>query len=168
VFCQNCAKELDPSAIVCSACGTAVLRPNAGSAQQRAQYYVANSMGHTLGPFSDDAIRSLIQQQRITIKDSVRLQHATTWTPITQSQFAQLVASQTGVNRLAITTCPYCGAGLVVQIKRSRFGLILVVIGICLTPAFGIGIPIFIVGFIIRWGGKGKAFYRCARCNYSS
>lgn len=179
-FCRTCGSVIPESALFCTGCGAGIVSetpsdsvtltapPSQISAAPEMLYYVANSMGQSMGPFNEEVVRSLIAQQRVTIKDSVRIDGASGWIPVTQSKFASLVAQQTGMNRLATSTCPTCGAGLVVQIKRSGFGLALIIIGFCLTPFFGIGIPIWVVGMVIRWGGKGKAFYRCARCNFSS
>jgi uncharacterized membrane protein YvbJ len=73
------------------------------------------------------------------------------------------------------SACPKCNApGMVVVIKRSTVGFVLVVLGIGLTPfTFSsdylyIGTLIFVVGFIIRWGGKGQPGYRRPVCNYQS
>jgi len=178
--CTNCRSLIPESAEFCTACGTkiSIESPANSTALQEPSnlspvapqilYHIANATGQSMGPFNEDVIRSLIVQQRVTIKDSVRPAGGSNWIPITQSKFAHLVAGQATLNRLGASTCPACGAGLVVQIKRPGLGLVLIIIGVCLTPLFGIGIPIWIVGVIIRFGGKGKAVYRCARCNYSS
>jgi len=68
----------------------------------------------------------------------------------------------------AAGTCPRCSTAMAVVIKRSGLGLALIILGIILTPVVGIGIPIFIVGYVMRFSGKGRACYRCPRCNYSS
>jgi uncharacterized membrane protein YvbJ len=87
---------------------------------------------------------------------------------ISSSKFSGTAVQQVNAERIAASRCPRCGVGMAVVIKRSRFGLALVILGILLTPAFGIGIPIFVVGYLMRWGGKGRACYQCPGCNYST
>ncbi|MBI1763822.1 MAG: zinc ribbon domain-containing protein [Acidobacteria bacterium] len=77
------------------------------------------------------------------------------------------MVEQANLARLAASTCPNCSAAMAVVIKRSGLGLALVILGVALTP-FLIGIPLFIAGYMLRFGGKGRACYRCPRCNYSS
>jgi predicted RNA-binding Zn-ribbon protein involved in translation (DUF1610 family) len=110
----------------------------------------------------------MILQRQISVNDSVAVQGSNNWIPVSQSVFAPHVAQQLNIDRMASSTCPQCGAGMAVVIKRSGLGLALIIIGVVLTPAFGIGIPIWIAGMIIRWGGKGQAAYRCPRCNFST
>lgn len=133
-----------------------------------ATYYLTNKRRQVTGPFTEEQIKEFIVERRLTANDAVRSEDTDTWVPILNSPFGQLLAEQINATRLAATTCPHCNAALVVTIKRSGWGLALILIGIALTPAFGIGIPIFIAGMIMRHSGKGKAIYRCATCNYSS
>src|SRR5262245_37785394 len=63
---------------------------------------------------------------------------------------------------------PTCRAAMAVVTKRFGLGLALVILGMALTPVFGFRMPIFIVGYLMRFGGKGRACYRCPRCNYST
>src|SRR5262245_46226901 len=79
-----------------------------------------------------------------------------------------LKVAMTPAPDLSAGICPTCRAAMAVVIKRSGLGLALVILGIALTPVFGFGIPIFIVGYLMRFGGKGRACYRCPRCNYST
>jgi len=37
---------------------------------------------------------------------------------------------------------------MAVVLQRSKAGLVLIIIGLLTTPLFGIGVPIFVVGFI--------------------
>jgi hypothetical protein len=71
-------------------------------------------------------------------------------------------------HRITSTTCPRCGAGMAVVIRRSGLGLALIVIGLLTTPLFCIGVPIFAVGFVMRFSGKGRAVYQCPGCNYTT
>ena len=84
------------------------------------------------------------------------------------SHFAVGAAAAALHQRIAANACPRCGTGMAVVIKRSKMGLVLVIVGLVTTPAFGIGLPIFIVGYIMRWGGKGRAAYQCPGCNYAA
>jgi ribosomal protein S27AE len=135
-------------------------------APSAATWHVTFATGQTGGPFTEDEIRSMIARQQIKITDSVIATGGATWVPITQSPFARYIVTQATVDRLAASTCPQCGAAMAVVLQRSKAGLVLVIIGLITTPLFGIGIPIFIVGFILRWGFKPKAKYQCPRCNY--
>lgn len=184
-FCTKCGTAISDSASLCNTCAAVTTGqpppPQAfaltGSSSAAAVavapagplYYVSTyGTGHVSGPFTDDTLRSLIVQQQVTIRDAIAVQGSQVWMPITQTNFGVLATQQANLGRIAASTCPRCGAGMAVVIKRSGLGLALVIIGIALTPAFGIGIPIFIVGYLLRWGGKGTAAYRCPQCNYST
>ena len=183
-FCKKCGSAVPDSGRFCQSCGAeSNPLPSAELAVSPAQgvsaavafapvsdlYYVSSQgTGQISGPFNGEAIQALVVQQRVTINDSIAMAGSQIWAPILQSKFASLVTQQANQSRIASSTCPRCSAGMAVVIKRSGLGLALVLIGIALTPVFGIGIPIFIIGFIIRWGGKGTASYRCPRCNYST
>ena len=39
---------------------------------------------------------------------------------------------------------------MAVVLQRSKAGLVLIIIGLLTTSLFGIGVPIFVVGFILR------------------
>ena len=168
--CTKCEALLDESAVFCRVCGTKretlVLDQQDGGAKK--QYYVSYATGGRVGPLGHDEVNRLIREQQIKISDSVCAVGEDRWMPITQSEFAELIAQSGSMERLAASTCPRCGAGMAVVLKRSRLGLVLIIIGLITTPLFGIGIPIFIVGFILRWGRKGKAAYQCPRCNYAT
>jgi hypothetical protein len=131
-------------------------------------YSVRYATGEVDGPYDESTINMLILQNRLQITDSVSLQGSGCWIAIFQSKFAPLVTQSTVTGRLAASTCPACGSPMAVVIKRSGVGLALIIAGVVLTPLFGIGIPIWIIGMIIRWGGNGTAVYRCARCNYAN
>lgn len=171
-FCTTCGASLQTSAQFCTGCGGKVETVGAeqiqGAAITDGLYYIAYGTGQTVGPLTCDAVKSLIAEQKIKVSDSIRRDGSDPWMPIVQSEFAPLIAQQANMVRLAASTCPGCGAGMAVVIKRSKAGLVLIIVGLLTTPLFGIGIPIFVVGFILRWGRKGQAAYQCPRCNYAT
>ena len=140
-----------------------------GASSAGPNYYVLHAVTkQTSGPLSEETIQDWISQKRITLQDSVTRQGEQHWTPILQSPFGTRIADQANLDRLAATTCPRCGSAMVARIKQSGTGLALILIGIALTPLF-IGIPIFIVGMVMRHGGKGgKAYFSCPICSYST
>src|SRR5579872_127438 len=173
--CTTCGGALAEGTSHCSTCGTMETAlalppppPLVPFAIPEIRYYVTWAHGERGGPFTEDTIKLLIAQQRLKITDAVQAEGATQWIPIAQSKFASLVAQRATITRLASSTCPMCGANMAVVIKRSGLGLAPVILGIVLTPVCGIGIPLWIVGYTMRWGGKGKAAYRCPRCQYVS
>lgn len=169
-FCTACGSEKLDSAQFCTNCGasTAVAMSKLPEPTASQSLWYVTVAGQSTGPLNEDAVRAMVLQQQIGPVDGVRAEGCEIWVPVTQSKFAPLVAQQTNLNRLTASTCPRCGAAMAVVIRRSTLGLVLVVLGICLTPLFGLGIPIFIVGYIMRFSGKGQAAYQCPRCNYSS
>jgi zinc-ribbon domain len=180
-FCQKCGSPLPDAAAFCQRCGSSLSATPAAAplpsqaaaapalAPATALYYLSSfATRQVSGPFNDAAIRTMIVQRQISMNDSVAVQGSNDWVPVAQSVFASNMAQQLNMDRVASSTCPQCGAAMAVVIKRSGLGLALIIIGVVLTPAFGIGVPIWIAGMIIRWGGKGKAAYRCPRCNFST
>jgi hypothetical protein len=181
VFCSKCGSPVSDSHQTCQSCGSnlssqplvlAPSRPTAAvsvaAAPSGVLYHVSSPMsGQVSGPFNETAIQSLIAQHQIGINDSIAVHGTNTWIPITQSKFSYLVTQHTSVGRVAASTCPHCGAGMAVVIKRSGLGLALIIAGVVLTPVI-VGVPIWIIGMIIRWGGKGTAAYRCPRCNFAT
>ncbi len=164
--CTNCGASVVEWAQFCQGCGEKTATVDA---EQVTRFFVAlASTGQTIGPIEHDAIKALIDQQQVRLSDSIRAEGSDTWTPILQSPFASLVSQRANLDRLAASSCPRCGAAMAVVMRRSKVGLVLVIIGLLTTPLFGIGIPIFVVGFILRWGLKGKATYQCPRCNYAT
>jgi hypothetical protein len=181
-FCTKCGTAIPDSASLCALCAAVTsgqqpppafaYQPQSAAAAATAPavlYYVSTfATGQVTGPFSEEAVHSLIVQQRITINDSVAQQGSQIWMPVMQSRFAALVSQQANLNRIAASTCPRCSAGMVVIIKRSGLGLGLFIAGLALTPVFGIGLPLLIIGLVLRWGTPGTAAYRCPRCNFST
>ncbi len=74
--------------------------------------------------------------------------------------------------RLATSTCPQCGTGMVAIYRKSRIGWLMVLLGIPFSfiPFIGwiFGPPIVIIGALIYIFGKGKLRYQCPGCNYSN
>ena len=108
----------------------------------------------------------MIARLEIKITDSVAVAGSQTWMPITQSPFARHILSQTNMERLASSTCPQCGAAMVVVLRRSTASKILIYGGILTVWAFGFGVILIILGFII---GRNKIpRYQCPRCKYKT
>jgi hypothetical protein len=159
-FCTSCGSTIAEEARFCDKCGIPVASKSIiGTAKANtievispptATWHVTFATGQTGGPFTEDAIRSMIARQQIKITDSVVLSGGSTWVPITQSPFAGHIVTQASVDRLAARTCPRCGAAMAVVLQRSKAGLVLIIIGLLTTSLFGIGVPIFVVGFILR------------------
>ncbi|MGA9055025.1 MAG: zinc-ribbon domain-containing protein [Terriglobia bacterium] len=165
-YCQRCGKQ------IATTTSLAALSPPiqvVTATPVGAEYYVIHGADQRrYGPLRAEDVATWVRLGRLSVHDDVQEVGGNGWVPMLQSKLRPYVLDGAHDARLVASSCPHCGAGLAVQIKRSGFGLFLVLLGIALTPLFGLGVPIFIVGFVIRWGGKGKAFYRCARCNYSS
>jgi predicted RNA-binding Zn-ribbon protein involved in translation (DUF1610 family) len=128
-----------------------------------ATWYVTFATGQRGGPFTGDAIQSMIARQQIKITDSVIAVGGSAWVPITQSPFARDIVTQATVDRLAASTCPRCGAAMAVVTKKSAMATILILVGI-ITSVFIIGVILIIIGVMMR--RKGKVSYQCPRCNY--
>ncbi len=175
--CTHCGASNEEGSQYCVRCGTPTKvsstalsppLPVAVAVPVGEEYYVQHSADQCkYGPLRPEDVATWVRQGRLSVQDMVQALGSSNWVPMLESKLRPHVVVGAHDNRLVASTCPNCGAGLVVQIKRSGFGLFLIILGIILTPAI-IGIPVFIVGYVIRWSGKGKAFYRCARCNYSS
>ncbi len=178
--CTQCKSTITDEAKFCTTCGasaetTLVIPPSPpdsmplpGKATPEQRYLVTWGTGELGGPFSEDEIKLLITQQRLKITDAVMAEGASQWISIGQSKFAAFATQHAQVARLASSTCPMCGAAMAVIIKRSGLGLALIVAGVLLTPLCGLGIPVWIAGYSMRFGGKGTAAYRCPRCNHES
>lgn len=177
-FCTTCGSTIADETRFCEKCGISVASTAITETAQAktievivptvATWFVTFATGQTGGPFTEDEIKGMIARQEIKITDSVVLSGGSAWVPITQSPFGRDIVAQASVDRLAASTCPRCGAAMAVVFQRSKVGFVLIIIGLLTTPLFGIGVPIFVVGFILRWGFKGKANYQCPRCNHKA
>lgn len=158
-FCSKCGVAV-PSKAVAEVAKPKTIEVMAPSV---ATWYVTFATGQRGGPFTEDAIQSMIAQQQIKITDSVAAAGGSTWVPITQSPFARHIVAQASVDRLAASTCPRCGAAMAVVTKNSALATFLIIIGIFFTIAI-IGIPLIIIGIMMR--KKVRVRYQCPRCNY--
>lgn len=88
------------------------------------------------------------------------------------SQLAMGTAAAVIHQRIVSNTCPRCGSGMAVVMRRSRFGLALFLFGLMIVwiPIFGwvFGTLMMVTGFYLRWGTKGRVHYQCPGCNYSN
>jgi predicted RNA-binding Zn-ribbon protein involved in translation (DUF1610 family) len=165
--CTSCGSTIAEEARFCDKCGIPVASKSiietAKANTIELIAHVTFATGQTGGPFTEDAIRSMIARQQIKITDSVVLSGGSTWVPITQSPFARDIVTQASVDRLAASTCPRCGAAMAVVTKKSAMATILILVGI-ISSVFIIGIVLIIIGVMMR--RKGKVAYQCPRCNY--
>ncbi len=158
-FCENCGIPVASKSII----ETAKVNTIEVIAPPAATWHVTFATGQTGGPFTEDAIRSMIARQQIKITDSVVLSGGSTWAPITQSPFARYIVAQASVDRLAASTCPRCGAAMAVVTKKSAMATILILVGI-ISSIFLIGVVLIIIGVTMR--RRVKVAYQCPRCNY--
>jgi predicted RNA-binding Zn-ribbon protein involved in translation (DUF1610 family) len=172
-FCTSCGSTVSEGTRFCNKCGlsvastsiveTANARTIEVIAPPIATWHGTFATGQTGGPFTEDAIQSMIARQQIKITDSVIASGGSAWVPITQSPFARFIVTQASVDRLAASTCPRCGAAMAVVTKSSALATIFIIVGIFFTVAL-IGIPLIIIGVMMR--RKVRVAYQCPRCNY--
>ncbi len=72
------------------------------------------------------------------------------------------------LGRIAITTCPRCGAGMAIVRKRSKLGLGLIIFGILTIWLVGLGVIFIICGIVLNIIKLRKLAYQCPNCNYST
>lgn len=160
--CAKCGTENGVTNSVCLGCGAAL---ESGVVE----YYVLQATtSQILGPIRETDIKDWISQNRITSKDSLAVTGDSTWVPILQSQFNQYLVDRMNVERLAASTCPRCGAGMVALAKSSQAGLWLIIVGVILTPVFCIGTFLWVWGMILMHGVKGKTYLQCPRCKFNA
>jgi hypothetical protein len=131
-------------------------------------YILQASTNQTFGPLTNGVVREWIAQKRISKIDSVTKSGEQNWVPLLQSEFADEILNQISLERLAASTCPRCSAEMVVLVQDSKLGLWLIIVGVVLTPVFCIGTFLWVWGMILRHGTKGKTFYQCPRCKYTT
>jgi len=135
---------------------------------RRPLFFVHSKLnGQTYGPADGATIRQWLVARRVVATDSVCQAGSSEWIPILRSEFASAATDEIRVQQLSAATCPRCSASMVAVIRRSGAGLLLIILGVLLTP-FIIGIPLWIIGYSMRFGGKGKIAYQCPRCNFST
>ncbi len=145
-----------------------VMVPSPPLAPQLGQYYVRFSLkNETAGPFTELAVRNMINNRHLGITDMVCEVGQNRWVVLSESErFSSLVLATTGRSQFQGVTCPNCQAHMAVIMKRSSGPTILIVIGLFTSIAL-IGLPLIIIGLI--WRAKSrKAGYICPRCNYST
>lgn len=177
--CATCSADQDDASVFCQSCGSRMKLygahesnvpsppPLSGDLNTTFQVRPAAS-GVVSGPYSEPVLHQYINQGTVSITDSLWDPSIGQWTMISRSRFAPAATAAASYVRVATSTCPQCGSPLVATVKRSTAGLVLIIVGFVLTPMFGIGVPIWIIGFAIRFGGKGKLRLRCARCQYTA
>jgi hypothetical protein len=173
--CENCGSSLAEEVRFCTGCGTAVpSKVLAGAApgqivevqtQPRPLWYVTFASGQRGGPFDEQHVKGMIARQEIKITDSVITDGGTTWVPVTQSPFARFIVSQAGIDRLAASTCPRCGAAMFVTRKVPVLAFVFIAIGI-FTAIFIVGVIFLVIGWTMR--AKAPYVYQCPRCKYRS
>jgi predicted RNA-binding Zn-ribbon protein involved in translation (DUF1610 family) len=158
--CGRCQTENSVTAKICVSCGSLL---------SNVEYYVLSaSTNQTIGPLTADKIREAISFKRITTADSISKTGDAGWTPILQSEFGDGLLNQINVERIAANSCPRCGTNMVVMAQSSQAGLWLIIIGVVLTPVFCIGTFFWVWGMILMHGTRGKTYYQCPRCQYTS
>lgn len=133
------------------------------------EYYVLQaSTNQTFGPLTQDVVKEWIVQKRISKADSITKTGSQDWTSLLQSEFADDILSQINIERMVASLCPNCSAEMVVLAKSSQAALWLIIFGVILTPVFCIGTFLWVWGMILMHGKKGKTFYQCPRCKYTT
>ncbi len=133
------------------------------------EYYIIQADAtNPIGPASEETVKEWIAQKRISETDLVTRTGTDKWIALNESQFASDFAHRISLDHLAASTCPNCGAEMVVLSKGSQTGLWLIIIGVILTPVFCIGTVLWVWGMILRHGTRGKIYYQCPRCKYAT
>lgn len=159
--CSKCGTENGVTNFACLGCGAAL---ESGAIE----YYILQATtNQVLGPIRETDVKDWISQNRLTSRDSLAVTGNSTWVPILQSQFKEYLVDQMNVERLAASTCPRCGAGMVALAKRSQAGLWLIIVGVILTPVC-IGTALWIWGMILMHGTRGQTYLQCPRCKYTA
>jgi hypothetical protein len=177
VRCTRCDSSQADDSVFCQSCGAKMRVGEATESKPPSTYQGSPPLegvfrvhsavsGVVSGPYTEPVLRQYISQGAVSIVDSLWDPDAQQWVMISRSRFAPLASAAASYVRIATTTCPQCGTALVPTAKRSTAGLVLIIVGVLLTPAFGIGVPIWVVGFAMRFGGKGTLRLRCPRCQY--
>lgn len=174
--CVSCGSAVSEDVRFCGKCGAGVpssalagLPPAPSlevSTPNQPRWYVTYATGQRGGPFNQDQVRAMIARQELKITDSVLVEGGNTWAPITQSPFANSIASQAHMSRLASSTCPRCGGSMVVILRMSGTAKFLMLGGLLTIWMFGFGIIFIIIGLIV---GRNKVpRYECPLCKYKA
>lgn len=132
-------------------------------------YYVLQAQSNqTFGPLKSEEVKDWIRQMRLGKNDSITRVGEEGWTPIALSEFQGDLTTQLNLQKIAATTCPNCNAEMVVLVERDALGFWLIIIGVILTPVFCIGTFLWVWGMMRTRSVKGKTYYQCPRCKYST
>jgi len=160
--CPNCGGDLQSEENFCPACGAQTNITVEPTFEVR-----LSAQGKTAGPFSEETVRTMIRKGSLSHVDSVRRDAEAAWVPLLQSEFSKDMVDHLSIQRLASTTCPQCASTMVAKIKYPKGAIILVILGLVLTPCFFVGTPVWIVGWI--WMVRSRAtHFVCPRCKYSA
>lgn len=137
----------------------------------KVNYYVKQtSTNQTFGPINSDTVKEWIRESKIGAADTVCKEGGFDWKPLTTSEFqlditnhATALAQQAALNAQAASTCPKCGAEMVVMTKDGAMANLLIALGI-ITSVACIGLIFLFWGYSLR----GKVYYTCPRCKYST
>lgn len=173
--CANCGAHIDERAKFCVQCGTLVVADPAVSAKLEPVIAEASPPPVQLATqqVAPKAEASPDWHPDPTGRHEYRYWDGSAWTEHVSDDGERTVDPvskapvQVQTGSLPSMPCPRCGSGMVWRVKRSGFGLALIIIGIVLTPVI-IGIPIWILGMVVRHGNNGQMYLLCPYCQYSS
>jgi len=122
---------------ICASCGELLV-------DTPTEYHVLRATTkEVLGPLSESRVKDRINEKRITASDSITSTGNQKWIPILQSPFSKQLVDQMNIERVAATTCPRRGSAMVGVVKGSQTGLLLIIIGVVLTP--------FVLEYLFGW-----------------
>lgn len=136
--------------------------------EENTYYVLQGQTNQTFGPLKEEEVRGWIREMRLGKHDSITKVGMDNWTPLALSEFQGDLANQLSLQKIAATTCPNCNAEMVVLVGSSKAGLWLIIIGVILTPVFCIGTVLWVWGMFLMHGGKGKSYYQCPRCKFTT
>jgi hypothetical protein len=132
------------------------------------EYFVRKAQSNeTFGPISAQEVRDGIRKTHIGKLDHVCKSGDEKWLPISISDFQEDIKNQIALEQMSASTCPNCNAGMVVLVGNDKLGLWLIIIGVVLTPIV-CGIPLWVWGMMRFHGRKGKSYYQCPRCKFTT
>jgi hypothetical protein len=132
------------------------------------EYFVLQSRtNETFGPLKEEEVRQWIREERIGKLDSVTKTGNTDWIPLPYSEFQPDLSNQIAMQQMAAATCPNCNAAMVVIVGARKADVWWLIIGI-VTSGCVLGIPIFIWALYRYHTGKGRSYYQCPRCKFTT
>lgn len=173
--CPRCGAPLLATGDPCSACHSAAASNPAPvgtvpslALVQAGQFRVwQRRTDQQFGPIPADAVKQWIAERRIVAGDMVIGGQHADWISLEVSEFRQFLFDCTNLNQLAAATCPRCGGPLTQANNQAQTGLVLIIIGVVLTPIYCLGTPLWVIGMMMRFGSSARSL-RCTRCGYSS